>query len=781
MPQRDQSLHRCKTRRGSVRQVAGFSAVLTAMTLTQPVQAFEFDLFGTPVKLDSLFTVGALMRAQDHKNSLIGKSNLIPGLCVRRTSGDADGPDPQGGSDSPNEFDGGIVGRACSTSSPARPPDPATPSPENIAFVKAPGSYDINMDNGNLNFDKGDIVHAAAKLTSDLSLSIADFNVFVRGLALYDLNFSDFEEKHPDTTMIDARTPFPKVNEDRIGMDVRLLDYFVSRTFELAGRQVAVKLGNQVLNWGESSFLLANSLNSINPPNQALLRIPGFDLKELAQPVGMLSINAELFPAINLEVFYQYEWQPVVADPVGSFFSQSDILGEGGQYALLGLGKAPEDPGKLYQSNLNAGDPLSLLGSTSSRTAYRDYAEEERRKPKDGGQYGAALKFFLEELNGGTELAFYFANYHARVPSISTYAAAEASCIGAPGLTPADNLLALVGSCELAPTGRIIGTAPQTEAGVEPIPLDTMTLFAEYPENIKMFGVSFNTTLGDWALSGEYAYRTNLPIQVHSVDLVFSSVAAAFPHENYDVGASIVPGQRAAFPTFLPVYRNETFINGSGEEQFGYEPGEYIRGYEQMKIGQAGLTLLKTFGGDNLFNASQITFLLEMGHNYVFDMPELSELQFNGAHTATHITAGADGSIGINPRDVRSDANNVYSINLDNSPPGLRQNPTAHADRSGFGTASSYGYRMIGLTRFDNALFGANIEFLTGLFHDLNGVGPGLGQNFVEGRKQMLGGIRFDYLSKYIGELRYTWFTGGASRDTLSDRDNVLLFVGYQF
>ena len=66
-------------------------------------------------------------------------------------------------------------------------------------------------------------------------------------------------------------------------------------------------------------------------------------------------------------------------------------------------------------------------------------------------------------------------------------------------------------------------------------------------------------------------------------------------------------------------------------------------------------------------------------------------------------------------------------------------------------------------------------------FHDVKGVGPGIGQNFVEGRMQMISGIRFDYLSKFLGELRYTWFFGGGLRDSLRDRDNVLLSLGYQF
>ena len=232
----------------------------------------------------------------------------------------------------------------------------------------------------------------------------------------------------------------------------------------------------------------------------------------------------------------------------------------------------------------------------------------------------------------------------------------------------------------------------------------------------------------------------------------------------------MLPGRRSAVPDFVATnYRGEPPTAGS-----------YVRGWEPMKIGQANLNILKTIGGDNPFGASQITLLLELGHTHIFDMPGLDELQFNGAGTDSHISSGADGSIGINPRDVRTNPNDP-STNAADGDPSVRQNPTAWYDVGGFGTADSYGYRLVTLLRYDSAFYGANIELLNTFFHDVEGVGPGLGQNFVEGRKQILSGIRVDYLSRFIGELRYTWFTGGGIRDPLRDRDNLQLSFGYQF
>src|SRR5690606_37611836 len=107
----------------------------------------------------------------------------------------------------------------------------------------------------------------------------------------------------------------------------------------------------------------------------------------------------------------------------------------------------------------------------------------------------------------------------------------------------------------------------------------------------------------------------------------------------------------------------------------------------------------------------------------------------------THISGGADGSLGINPVDVRSNPDDPTSNETD---PNLRQNPTAHLDLTGFGTDISYGYRLVTTTRYDSAFAGINLEILAALFHDVEGVAPGLGQNFIEGRKQILAGLRWD-------------------------------------
>lgn len=724
--------------------------------------AVSFDVGDTTVTIDNLFTVGAVMRMQKPTASLIGKSNLNPGLCVSRTS---EPFDPEGN----NTYEGDTCsGTVDDGSAPSRFGDGNGTA--NDRYVAEPGSYNPNGDNGNLNFEQYDVVHATAKWTADIGFDLdiagTELTFFARPLLHFDAIYSDFTETHPDDTMQFPETEFPDAGRDLIGHDIQLLDAFVSTNVPFVGdRDLQIKVGRQVLNWGESAFLLLNSLNTINPPNQALLRLPGFDIKELLQPVGMVYLATDIVDNLNIEAFYQYEWEPVTVDPVGSFYSVSDTLGAGGTYAMLSFGKAPEDPNGIYEPYRNPDDPVAITGSQASRTIMRDYGEEARRRPDDGGQYGVALKWFAENVGSGTEFGLYYANYHARIPSVSAFAA-DATCIPADTGNPATNLTALFAACEipLANVSAAAGLGNYQPAGQEALPVDTMRLFVEYPENIRLYGVSFNTTLGDWAWAGEYAFRENLPIQIHSTDLVFAGLQPAFPEEDYGLGIATLPGRRTAVPDFISQYRNVEI-----------QPGDYIRGYESMKIGELETNFIKFIGGGNPVGASQIVFLLELGLTHVLDFPDLSELQFNGGGTDTHISNGADGTQGINPADVADDPAE------DRDRATLRQNPTAHADRDGFGSEYSYGYRLVSTFRYDNALGPVNLEPLIALFHDVGGTAPGLGQNFVQGRKQIIGGVRFDYLNRWYGELRYSWFTGGGKRDALRDRDNLQLSVSYQF
>ncbi len=98
-----------------------------------------------------------------------------------------------------------------------------------------------------------------------------------------------------------------------------------------------------------------------------------------------------------------------------------------------------------------------------------------------------------------------------------------------------------------------------------------------------------------------------------------------------------------------------------------------------------------------------------------------------------------------------------------------------------FPTATSYGYRIIGLLEYNNALGPINLVPNFSWQHDVNGISPGPGGNFIEGRKALTLGLRANYLNAWDLNLNWTFFHGGGSQNLLRDRDFVGASLTYAF
>ena len=80
----------------------------------------------------------------------------------------------------------------------------------------------------------------------------------------------------------------------------------------------------------------------------------------------------------------------------------------GGKQVFLGFG-AFSDQGTDFTS---LGGPF--IENFQARAARR-----RRPLPSDSGQYGASLRWFMPDFAQGTELGFFFVNYHSKLPVIS--------------------------------------------------------------------------------------------------------------------------------------------------------------------------------------------------------------------------------------------------------------------------------------------------------------------------------------------------------------------------
>lgn len=312
-----------------------------------------------------------------------------------------------------------------------------------------------NADDGDLNYDKHDVYSQVIKGTHELSLKFGDGwsalgrVAWAKDFMMDDTRRTDLE----DTAERDATERFD------------LLDLWVAKSFDLGQMPAKVKLGNQVISWGEEIFV-TGGINQINALSLPKYHTPGTQLKEVFIPAPMASFNLGLTDTLNLEAYYQFKWNAYALDPVGTYFSSADVAGEG-RRAIYFPTHYVEGilPGTCAATPTgHCGDPKISGLSTQELVAAGlavPYAGE--REAKNRGQYGLAMRWRAEGI--GTEFGLFYERYHDKLPFI--------------GYT----------------------------ARRDPANLVVDDYFINYGEDKDLFGLSMNTMLGPVAVAGELSYR----------------------------------------------------------------------------------------------------------------------------------------------------------------------------------------------------------------------------------------------------------------------------------
>src|SRR3990172_3844416 len=121
-----------------------------------------------------------------------------------------------------------------------------------------------NGDDGDLNYKQHDLYTTYLKFTPELLLKFPDnYKFMARATALYDFKAADTR-----------RTDLEDSAEDRIARDFLLLDLWVSKDLNIGDQRARIRVGNQVVSWGESLFAIGgvNSPNSLDFPKLAITR-----------------------------------------------------------------------------------------------------------------------------------------------------------------------------------------------------------------------------------------------------------------------------------------------------------------------------------------------------------------------------------------------------------------------------------------------------------------------------------------------------------------------------
>ena len=200
-----------------------------------------------------------------------------------------------------------------------------------IATANGGCGYSPNIDNGDLNFLAKATFSQAATGVTELALNYKEkAGLFVRASGLYDFEVMDNNGER--------RIPLDHFAKDYVGSYVRLLDAFGFWRFDLGTRPSELRLGRQVVSWGESTFI-PNGLNQVNHFDVANLRTPGSELKTALLPDDMVVFNSQLTKNVSTQLLYLFDWNKTIVEPNGSYFSTNDGGTPGGNKVFLGFGQ----------------------------------------------------------------------------------------------------------------------------------------------------------------------------------------------------------------------------------------------------------------------------------------------------------------------------------------------------------------------------------------------------------------------------------------------------------
>jgi Protein of unknown function (DUF1302) len=310
-------------------------------------------------------------------------------------------------------------------------------------------------DDGDLNYRKGQAFSTYISATSELLLTMPSegYKFMIRGTGMYDFLAGDT-----------ARTPLSSTASSQVVYPVQLLDLWGEKDFTLNGQSAHVRLGNQVINWGESYFA-TGGINATNAVNIQQLLIPGTQIKQALLPAPMLSLASGLTQGLSTEAYYQFQWNGNRYPPVGTFWSVSNSFGRGAVATTVNSNNfnvGGVDAGTIAGPNSGnsgtlAGINTGLVNGQYAGAPYNSIGVpvSTQLPAKYNPEFG--IKFNYKPKNIEANFGFYYENYTDKSP--------------------------------------VLATLPDGSSQWS------------YLEHRQLFGASANFAIGDWAIGTELSYR----------------------------------------------------------------------------------------------------------------------------------------------------------------------------------------------------------------------------------------------------------------------------------
>jgi Protein of unknown function (DUF1302) len=630
--------------------------------------------------------------------------------------------------------------------------DPSIIGPTNIEG----GSFHLNADDGNLNYEQHDVVANVFSIKPELAMKWRNFGFFASGYAFYDFENSDGSRPH---------VPLSDETKKDVAHDADFREAYISMRFLANDMPTRLRVGKQVLNWGQANFF--QGIKSLNPVNIPQLQMPGGGLDDLHRGQDMVWGLIALTPLVSVEGFYQYDWEPTELSSSGSYLSTYDNLegvrSYGGRNSFLSgnsndtgaaetLATLGLDVSLAECEAMNRGQgPRTFSCLTEAFTAV---PSARTRDPEDkSGDWGLTLRTVIPQLND-TELAFHHAQYTSHIPLI--------------GVRLGD----FPELAELGFTDPQFGTpmpVPYTPDGIDSItrelianqlcspsecnsattllglhwPLRTAETQPYYPDDrIKMYGLSWATTTikTGTALAGELVHKQDLPLQIHSGEILWAAANPTVSSPECNVGPTVSIGP-------IPVR--------CAPRELREAPIDPL--IKQLDSSQLTLSATQLFPSGFL-GSDLWTLGLEASWIHLHSMPD-------AAPDITHC---------LSRPDQRPGRDEIATLTV----PGTRIFE-CDSEQSIFLTDDAWGLRFYGAATW-SGVFGElsltpNFVYKT----DIEGYSPY--GTIIEDREELSVGISASFLRSASVGLSYHAFWGAGSNNLLRDRDYMDLVVKYEF
>jgi|GEM_PF-1005203 hypothetical protein len=252
------------------------------------------------------------------------------------------------------------------------------------------GPLNAGANDGDNNFKKGALTANRLALLFESKLFKGDTGLVLSGSTFYDDVYHHTNDNDPSLSnpnRVNKPAPFNEFTSEAEryhGGYSRILDAYGYTTFGIGESSATVRLGRQVVNWGEAVFF-PNIAMAQGPFDGTKAGIVGTETKDSVLPEDQIAASIEVTPRWSLLGHAQFGFHETIAQAPGAFLSTSDSTGPGASCL------------SFYLAN----------GKCTFGTRGADI------RPSNTGQWGIGTRY---RVTNATELGLYYLNYNERAP-----------------------------------------------------------------------------------------------------------------------------------------------------------------------------------------------------------------------------------------------------------------------------------------------------------------------------------------------------------------------------